>query len=230
MSRWLFGGFLILLAAALVLLGLVISLLMRNEDTRALLGLANSRDLSIFWEAPSFSLVDQLGRAVTAEGLRGKVLVGNFAFTSCTDACPPFLIPRMRGLQDRLREEGLLGQKVVLLSFSVDPEQDNPRALKAYAERSQADHDGWRFLTGPGEEMRRVVLDGFKLPFEKLPQTIDHVHADGSVHQHEYNVAHTNRAVLVDQDGQVRAFYDMVEEWDPARVLQDIRYLVAPSP
>ena len=184
-----------------------------------------TEELDVYYEIPSFSLTDQLGRSVTSDELNGRVVLANFIFTNCTEFCLT-LTPRMAAVQERLDESGLLGDEVVLLSFSVDPEYDTPDVLQDYAERYGADHDAWRFLTGPPEEMERVLTAGFKLPYTEVTQTLNHLHPDGSVHVHEYNVLHTNRLALVDGEGQVRAYYDGAVEWDMDQALSDIRRLV----
>ena len=166
-----------------------------------------------------------MGRAVASDDLKGRVVLANFIFTNCTEFCLT-LTPRMAQVQERLREDGLLGEDVVLLSFSVDPEYDTPDVLLEYAERYGADHDSWLFLTGATDEMEGIVTDGFKLAYTEVPQTLEHIHADGSVHVHEYNVVHTNRLALVDVAGQVRAYYDGAVEWDIDLVLGDVRRLV----
>lgn len=165
-----------------------------------------------------------MGRTVASDDLEGRVVLANFIFTNCTEFCPT-LTPRMAQVQERLKEDGLLGEDVVLLSFSVDPEYDTQDVLLEYAERYGADHDAWRFLTGTPEEMEGIVTDGFKLAYTEVQQTLDHVHADGSVHVHEYNVVHTNRLALVDGAGQVRAYYDGAADWDMDLALEDIRKL-----
>jgi len=87
--------------------------------------------LELFGAAPSFAgLVDQDGRPASADEFRGKVVVANFIYTSCTDICL-LLTARMRQLQERLRQENLLGNQVQLLSFSVDPSRDTPEVLRA---------------------------------------------------------------------------------------------------
>ena len=183
-----------------------------------------SEDLPVYYESPSFSLTDQLGRTVTDDDLRGRVVLANFVFTNCTEFCPT-LTPRMAQVQERLEDDGLLGSDVTLLSFTVDPEYDTPEVLLAYANTFGADHDSWRFLTGSPEEMRRIVTDGFKLTFTEVPKRFEHLHTDGSTHIHEYNVVHTNRLALVDGEGQVRAYYDGSVDWDMDLVLGDIRRL-----
>ncbi len=185
----------------------------------------SSDDLPVYYEMPSFSLTDQMGRTVTGDDLRGRVVLANFVFTNCTEFCPA-LTPRMAQVQQRLMEDGLLGSEVMLLSFTVDPEYDSPDVLHAYATTHDADHDAWRFLTGSPEVMQRIVTDGFKLTYTEVPKSIEHLHPDGSVHIHDYNVVHTNRLALVDDEGQVRAYYDGAVDWDMDLVLRDIRKLV----
>lgn len=181
-------------------------------------------ELPVYYDIPSFSLTDQMGRTVASDDLEDRVVLANFIFTNCTEFCLT-LTPRMAQVQERLKEDGLLGEDVVLLSFSVDPEYDTPEVLLEYAELYGADHDAWRFLTGTPEEMEGIVTDGFRLAYTEAPQTLEHIHADGSVHVHEYNVVHTNRLALVDGAGQVRAYYDGAAEWDMDLALGDIRRL-----
>ena len=185
----------------------------------------SSDDLPTYYEIPSFSLTDQMGRTVTRDDIEGRVVLANFVFTNCTEFCPT-LTPRMAQVQQRLREDDFLGSEVILLSFTVDPEYDSPDVLHAYANTHDADHDAWRFLTGTPEEMQRIVTDGFKLAYTEAPKSMEHLHPDGSVHIHEYNVVHTNRLALGDREGRVRAYYDGAVDWDMDLVLRDIRKLV----
>lgn len=187
---------------------------------------SEAKELPVYFELPSFSFTDQLGRTVTSEALRGKVVVANFIFTNCTAFCPTVLSPRMRELQGRLRDEGLAGREVVLLSFSVDPEQDTPEKLRAYAENYGADPEVWRFLTGSPVDMERVVTMGLKLGVQKILQPVEHTHPDGSTHAHQYDVMHSNRFALVDRQGQVRAYIDGVYNWNLDEALDSIRQLV----
>ena len=182
-------------------------------------------ELPEYFEVPAFTLTDQLGRDFSSSSLEGKVMLANFVFTNCTQLCP-VLTPRMAEVQSRLAADGLLGSRVALMSISVDPEQDTPETLKAYAESYGADHESWRFLTGSPEDVRAVVTDGLKLGYNRVDESIRHVHDDGTVHLHEYNVLHTNRMVLADRAGTVRALYDVAFEWDLERVISDVESLL----
>lgn len=184
--------------------------------------------LEDFGAAPAFTLIDQLERPASSEELRGKVVVTNFVYTNCRETCP-LLSAGMQSLHDRLRQEGLLDGQVQLLSFTVDAAQDNPSALRAYAERYRADHDAWRFLTGPEEEMARLIEKGFLLGIQKVPpgpnERFAHLHEDGTTHEHPYDVMHSNRFVLIDREWRMRAYYDGLA-LDLDRVLRDVRELL----
>jgi len=75
--------------------------------------------------------------------LRGRVVVINSFFATCTGACP-VMAATLAGLQRRLGERA---KDILILSFSVDPLVDTPEKLKSYAEQVHA-QPGWLFLTG----------------------------------------------------------------------------------
>jgi protein SCO1 len=97
------------------------------------------------------SLVDQNGRPVSLyrDLLQGRVVVINAFFTTCKDSCP-VMARNFAALQTLLGDK--LGKQVFLLSFTVDPENDTPARLKAYAESFKA-KPGWTFLTGKKENV-----------------------------------------------------------------------------
>lgn len=175
-----------------------------------------------FGPAPAFVLTDQLGRAVASADLQGEVVVVNFVYTNCRDTCP-LLTARMAALQDRLRQEGLLDGRVQLLSLTVDPAHDTPALLRAYAERFAADPAVWRFLTGPEDTIRSVVVQGFFQGVVPLPASAAGATAEGG-DEPATVILHSNRFVLVDREGRMRAFYDGLE-LDLDRVVRDIRAL-----
>ncbi len=140
---------------------------------------------------PEFSLVDQEGAVVTRETLLGKPMLGDFMFTKCPDICP-MLSTRMAAVGAQY------GDRLQLLSFSVDPANDTPAALRAYGERFGATYPGWRFLTGDTAAMRAVVVGGFKLLMERVP----------AADERPETVLHGSRFVLLDAGGVIRAYPD----------------------
>jgi protein SCO1/2 len=191
----------------------------------ALLGRQGERTLPVYGEAPAFVLTDQFGRTVHSAELRGTVVVANFIYTSCRDVCP-LLTVQMRALQERLRQDRLLGNRVRLLSFTVDPARDTPAVLRSYAERHQTDPESWRFLTGPEAELIPLIVSGFRLGVQALPPTpTTHASEDTDEAAPPYEVMHSGRFVLIDRLGRIRAYYDG-RTLDLERVLRDIRRLL----
>lgn len=179
------------------------------------------RELPRYTQVPTFALTSHDGTTLTSDELKGKVWLASILFTECTEACP-LLTPRLVALQRHLLKEGLLGEKAVLVTFSADPERDTPEALRDYADRYGADLATWTFLTGEPGAVRSLITDGFKLGVDKVGSEL-HVHPDGSPHEH-YNVLHSTRVVLVDDEGQVRAYYRGLEV-EPEEVARDLRQL-----
>src|SRR5262252_9017301 len=83
-------------------------------------------DLARFYPVPEFSLTDQADKTMTLADLKGRVWVADFIFTHCGGTCP-LMTDKMRKLHDQLPLE------VRLVSITVDPERDTPKALAAYA-------------------------------------------------------------------------------------------------
>ncbi|MGH6913051.1 MAG: SCO family protein, partial [Geminicoccales bacterium] len=104
--------------------------------------------------APDFALTSQDGAEVTLGALRGKVVAVTFIYAACPDVCP-LLTDKMARVQDDLGAD--FGTKVAFLSITVDPENDTPEVLKAYAEAFDANLAGWSFLTGTPAAVREVA-------------------------------------------------------------------------
>jgi len=104
--------------------------------------------------APGFSLIDHEGKRVSLGDLAGENLLVDFIFTRCGGPCP-ILTSRHVELQ-RLLSPGIR-ERVHFVSISLDPANDSPEALTAYARARGADLSGWSFLTGPEAEVSEVV-------------------------------------------------------------------------
>jgi protein SCO1/2 len=81
--------------------------------------------------------------------LKGKTVVVNAFFTTCTSVCPP-MSRNMAKVQEALGAR--VGKDVLLVSISVDPATDTPERLKDYAQKFHAG-PGWVFLTGKKENV-----------------------------------------------------------------------------
>jgi cytochrome oxidase Cu insertion factor (SCO1/SenC/PrrC family) len=157
-----------------------------------------------------FELVERSGRALTDQDLLGRTWIVDFVFTTCTGPCP-MLSRGMQGLQSEL-----VGSDIGLLSVTVDPRLDDVQALAAYAEELRADPQRWLFLTGPEPDIRRLVVDSFKLGVER---------DDSGNAIPGQQVTHSTRIVVVDSAGRVRGYYDGQNETGRKRALARARFV-----
>jgi len=177
----------------------------------AAFGCRRAADLPALGSVGSFSLTDQSGRPVSEAVLRGQVWAAAFFFTRCPTVCPR-ITRRMRDLQQAAASGGV---KLQLVSFSVDPENDTPDALTAYAKQYGADLATWRFLTGDLEVVRKTSEQGFKL-------ALDGKATPGAEH---FGLFHGSHLVLVDGAGQIRGYYRTSEDAQMAQLLKDAALL-----
>ncbi len=163
--------------------------------------------LTKFYPVPDFSLTDQSGQTVSLNDLKGKVWVADFIFTNCGGTCP-VMTEKMRKLMDELSAD------IHMVSFSVDPARDTPKALAAYAAEHGADSDRWLFLTGEKQVMVDICMNGFKLPLDEERGTPAEP------------ITHSTRFVLVDKQGEIRGYYAGTEEGEVKRLAADAKRLL----
>jgi protein SCO1/2 len=168
------------------------------------------RALPVYGYVPDFALVDQRGAPFTTASMAGHVSVVDFIFTRCPASCPR-LTATMADLQGRLAREHSGAR---LVSFSVDPENDTPPVLGAYAGRAGADPARWSFVTGPADDVERAVVLGFKVSAARIEKNAG-----------DYEVTHGNWFVLVDARGAVRGYYATDEAGTLDGLVRDVRSL-----
>jgi len=84
--------------------------------------------------------------------VRGKVVVFNMMYSVCTGICPgntANLLQVQHALGDRL------GKDIFMVSMTLQPEFDTPKALNDYV-KSYGIQPGWTFLTGQPREMEVI--------------------------------------------------------------------------
>jgi protein SCO1/2 len=148
---------------------------------------AVSGKVDIAAPVPDFELIDQNGRTVRLSGMRGNVVAVTFIYTRCPlpDVCPR-LSANFAGIQRRFNTR--LGKDLTLLSITLDPEHDTPEELGKYAKIWNARVDGWHFLTGTSEQVRRVA-ETFGMSY--WPE--------------EGLITHTTMTVVISRDGRLSA-------------------------
>ena len=152
--------------------------------------------LPVLFSLPAFSLIDEQGQAFGSAQLAGRPYVADFVYTACRDACPR-LTARMGELQDLFQADR---SAVRLVTFTVDPEHDSPEKLALYARAARAIPGLWSFVTGPVEQVSRLLNDGFKVSMA------------GSKGSGAGDVIHDDHFVVVDAKGRIRGYFEASPE------------------
>jgi len=93
----------------------------------------------------------QDGEVISFEDLKGQTLVAVMVYTACKTACPR-LVADMRNIETAVSAKS--NEKVKYIMVSIDPENDTPEKLKAFAKDNQMDDSRWLFLQGTEESTR----------------------------------------------------------------------------
>lgn len=101
-----------------------------------------------------------------------------------------------------------------LVTFSVDPEHDQPAVLKSYADAYGADQTSWKFLTG-SEASIAAIARSFAVA---LAGKADPGKSD-------FGIMHSGHLILVDGRGRIRSYYPSSEEGVEQRILVDLKRL-----
>lgn len=153
-------------------------------------------DLPVLSTLPKYELVDENGSAFGAKDLAGRFYLANFHFTNCPTICAK-LMETTQKIQKRIKG---MGQKVAIVSFTVDPDNDTPQTLFKHARKLNANPYVWKFLTGTKDELNSLLIQGFKVPMGEKPANVD-----------LYDIAHSGKIVLVDYKGDIRGYYSSDE-------------------
>lgn len=147
-----------------------------------------------FGAVADFQMKNQLGQPVTLEMLKGKTWVASFIFTRCQGPCP-LISYRASELQKEFQSDNFR-----LVSFSVDPDYDQPDKLLAYSKNYSADSRRWIFLTGEKKLLFELIHKSFHLAVE-----------DNGDDKSGDQIMHSTYFVLVDVDGHIRGYFNSTE-------------------
>jgi len=163
-----------------------------------------------FHKVKDITLTNQLGKTVSLNrDLKGKVLVIDFIFTTCPTVCPR-LSANMREIQKAYIKKN--PDLVQFISISVDPKRDTVQALRAYADRFNADHDRWWFLTGDSKAI-------FDYAQNELGLTLQPSDANDGAFDHSVKM------VLIDTARNIRGFFNGMDRAETKKIADDIYIL-----
>ena len=139
-----------------------------------------------------FQLIDQDGKPISDQDMKGKPFLVFFGFTHCPDVCPTALFE----VSELMRALGKDADRTSALFITVDPERDTPAKLKDYLSsfdpRLRA-ATGDRRSIEAAEKAYRVYAK--KIPSEKGGD--------------DYSMDHTALVYLMDKQGRFVAPFNL---------------------
>ncbi len=160
------------------------------------------------WNLDSFTYTNQEDKEFGTKDLTNKVWIANFIFTNCETVCPP-ITAHMAKLQRMMKKENV---PVEFVSFSIDPENDTPEALKSFAQQFTEDFSNWTFLTGYSQE---TIEKQAKTQFHELVQKTDA----------STQVTHGTHLFLVNKEGKIMKSYSGFANVPYKEIVQDAKTL-----
>ena len=161
-----------------------------------------------------FSFVNQDGKTITNDDVKGKICVVEYFFSTCKGMCP-----KMNENMTAVYKAFKGNKNVLILSHTVDPIHDTVQALKAYGTRFDADASQWMFLTGDKKQLYDMARYSYLI-------SADDDTAGISI---DKDFIHDKHYVLVDGYGRVRGFYDGLDPISVKKLIDDIKALLKES-
>ena len=158
-----------------------------------------------------FSFTNQEGKTITDKDVAGKIRVVEYFFTTCKGICP-----KMNESLARVYDQYRYNDKVLFMSHTVDPQKDTAGAMMAYSQKFNADPKHWLFLTGDKQELYNMARYSYLISAQD----------DTSGISIDQDFIHDNHFVLVDDDNNIRGFYDGLQKDEVDKLIGDIKKLL----
>jgi len=97
--------------------------------------------------------------------VKGKQVIINMMYTHCAEFCP-LITARLAEVHRALAPR--MGRDLFMYSITLKPEEDDPAALRRFAEAQHALLPGWQFLTGDAFDLETLRFALFRHDHIKL--------------------------------------------------------------
>lgn len=154
-----------------------------------------------------FQLITQQNRPVSGRDLAGRIHVASFIFTACPNICP-LLVQQLKRVQE--------ASDVLLVSYSVTPATDTPTRLAQFGAERGIDAGRWLLVTGDAAQIATLARESY---------FAEDVRLDRSGPDAAAQVLHTEKLLLVDEEGRLRGVYNGTVPFDINRLIEDVRTL-----
>ncbi|WP_438313050.1 SCO family protein [Sporosarcina sp. FA9] len=154
---------------------------------------------------PEVTLEDSLNNEYRFSEFKDRYVLITFFYTSCTTVCLELEL-NMSMVLDSLPKE-YVGEEIVFLSISFDPERDHPERLNEYAGYFNADEENWRMARINDPVELKNLLDEFGVIV--IPDDYG-------------NIAHNSAFYLVDKEGSLIDVMDYKEVDEASQKVRSI--------
>lgn len=141
-------------------------------------------------KVPPFSFVNQNGTTITNKDYEGKVYLVEFFFTTCGSICP-----RMNRNLVQIQNTFIDIENFGIASFTINPDYDTTKVLKAYAKNYGITNPNWHLMTGDKEAIYALANIGFNIYAGENPDVED-------------GFEHSGNFALIDKHGFMRSRKD----------------------
>lgn len=156
--------------------------------------------------ASEFVLTRGDGTSFQLSGMRGRIVLLFFGYTSCPDVCPTTLAE----LNQAMGKLGDDANKVQVVFVTVDPGRDTPERAQAYVNHF---NPGFIGLSGTEKELTKVWND-----YGVFREVVEGASALG------YLVNHTARVTLIDVNGSLRVSFSFETPVDD--IVHDLKLIL----
>jgi protein SCO1/2 len=140
--------------------------------------------------APEIELTRENGSSFRLSGMRGKIVLLFFGYTSCPDVCPATMAELNQAMRELDKGEA---DQVRVLFVTVDPARDTPERAQEYVNHFNPEFIG---LSGTETELAKVWNE-----YGIFREIVEGTSAAG------YLVNHTARVTLIDRNGNMRVSF-----------------------
>lgn len=155
-----------------------------------------------------FTFTDQDGQTVTNQTFANKIYVADFIFLSCPTICP-----KMTKEMHNVFRSFASNDKILFISYSIDPIHDSVPRLKAYASSLGVSSSRWHFVTGNQDSIINLSEHSYfsaAYPDSTTPG----------------GFTHSGGLLLVDKNRHIRGVYNATRPEETNRLINDIQILL----
>jgi len=166
---------------------------------------------TIFHTVLPFSYTAHNGEAITNQDVENKIVVVEYFFARCAGICP-----KMRTQLRKVYAQNEMNEDVIILSHTVDPENDSLEVLRNYATAAGVTDDRWLFVTGDKSKLYEHARSAYFIGVQ-----------EGNQAAGEEAFLHSDQLVLIDKDQKIRGYYTGTDPEDIKRLIDEIKVLKA---